>query len=60
LQCPPHEDREKIEALIKDNGSFIHLSPPDPGQSLIDDTQLVKDDPEYSQELEVLRANSLF
>jgi hypothetical protein len=55
LQCPPHKDLEKIEALIKDNGSFIHLSPPDPGQSLIDDTQLVKDDPEHSQELEIRR-----
>ena len=59
LQCPSHKDREKINALMKRNCTDIHSCWPKPGQSLIDDTQLVSDDPKHPQELEVRRANFL-
>jgi hypothetical protein len=56
VQYPPHEDREKINGWIKNNGSEIHYSPPNPAQSLIDNTQLVVDDPEHPRELEIRNA----
>jgi hypothetical protein len=56
VQYPPHKDREKINGWIKNNGSEIHYSPPNPAQSLIDNTQLVVDDPEHPRELEIRNA----
>jgi hypothetical protein len=56
VQDPPHKDLEKINVLIKNNGSEIHCSPPHPDQSLIDDTRLVKDDADHSLESKFRKA----